>query len=147
MAKYQYERLGVMIDVSRNAVMSVEGLKAYFQCLSKMGYNSVWLYTEDVYEVEGEPYFGYQRGRYSMKELRELDDYAASLGIELIPCIQTLAHLDSYVVWKQVPVDSGDTLLVGEERTYEFIEKMNAAGLQDMIDDAQTQLDAWLETH
>jgi len=29
----------------------------------------------------------------------------------------------------------------------EFIGKMNAAGLQDLIAEAQAQLDAWLETH
>ena len=36
-----YQRLGVMIDMSRNAVMSVAALKEYFVLLKKMGYNSV----------------------------------------------------------------------------------------------------------
>ena len=31
------------------------------------------LYTEDVYEPEGEAYFGYLRGRYTKRELKELD--------------------------------------------------------------------------
>ena len=48
-----YETLGVMLDMSRNAVMSVEALKKYFVYLHKMGYNCVMLYTEDTYEVEG----------------------------------------------------------------------------------------------
>ena len=91
MAK-KYERLCVMIDMSRNAVMNVKALKEYLVILKKMGYNSVMLYTEDTYEVEGEPFFGYMRGRYSVAEMQELDEYANSLGIELIPCIQTLAH-------------------------------------------------------
>ena len=68
-----YQRLGVMIDMSRNAVMSVAALKEYFVLLKKMGYNSVMLYTEDTYEVEGEPFFGYMRGRYSANELKEID--------------------------------------------------------------------------
>ena len=63
--------------------------------LSALGYNFIRLYTEDTYEVDGEPYFGYMRGRYSREEIREMDAYAASKGIELIPCIQTLAHLNS----------------------------------------------------
>lgn len=50
-----------------------------------MGYNTLMLYTEDTYEVDGQPYFGYMRGRYSKAELRELDDYAAEKGMELIP--------------------------------------------------------------
>ena len=117
-----YETFGVMIDMSRNAVMSVEALKKYLPYLAKMGYNCVMLYTEDTYEVEGEPFFGYMRGRYSMDELRELDAFADSLGIELIPCIQSLAHYTAFVHWNQVPVDIDDTLMVGEERVYEFIE-------------------------
>ena len=119
-----YDTLGVMIDMSRNGVMSVPQLKEYLRYLQKMGYNCAMLYTEDTYEVEGEPFFGYMRGGYSCDELRELDAYAASLGIELIPCIQTLAHLQGFVHWKKVPVDRDDILLVGDESTYALIEKM-----------------------
>jgi len=124
MKKKNYETLGVMLDMSRNAVMSVESLKTYFGYLKKMGYNCVMLYTEDTYEVDGEPYLGYMRGRYSKAELIELDEYAAGLGIELIPCIQTLAHLQGFVPWKQVPIDNEDAMLVDDPRTYEFIENV-----------------------
>ena len=124
MKKYNYETLGVMLDMSRNAVMSVEALKKYFVYLQKMGYNCVMLYTEDTYEVADEPYFGYMRGRYTCEELRELDEYAAGLGIELIPCIQTLAHLQGFVPWKQVPIDNEDAMLVDDPRVYEFIEHL-----------------------
>ena len=119
--------LGVMIDMSRNAVMSMEGLYRFLPLLKKMGYNCVMLYTEDTYEVEGEPFFGYMRGRYSKAELRELDAYAASLGIELIPCIQTLAHLATFLRWNKVPTDTKDILLVDDERTYELIDRCFAS--------------------
>ena len=122
MKKYTYQTLGVMLDMSRNAVMSVESLKTYFGYLGKMGYNCVMLYTEDTYEVDGEPYLGYMRGRYSKAELKELDEYADSIGIELIPCIQTLAHIQGFVPWKKVPIDNEDAMLVDDPRTYEFIE-------------------------
>ena len=117
-----YDAFGVMLDMSRNAVMSVEALKKYFAILKKMGYNCVMLYTEDTYEVEGEPYFGYMRSRYSEKDMRELDDYADMFGIEMIPCIQTLAHLQEVVKWTGVYRDITDydaCLLVGEEKTYD----------------------------
>ena len=124
MKKRNYDTLGVMLDMSRNAVMSVEALKKYFIYLHKMGYNCVMLYTEDTYEVADEPYLGYMRGRYTCEELRELDEYAVGLGIELIPCIQTLAHLQGFVPWKQVPIDNEDAMLVGDPRVYEFIEHL-----------------------
>ena len=136
MKKFNY--LGIMIDCSRNAVMSVEGLKNYLPIISKMGYNCLFLYTEDTYEVDGEPYFGYMRGRYTKEELREIDEYAKTLGIEVIPCIQTLAHLHNLYRWwlqhyklkegwQKFALDTDDILLVGDERTYDLIDNMFAS--------------------
>ena len=119
-------RIGVMLDCSRGAVYTVEALKKYMDVLSEMGYNSLQLYTEDTYEVKGEPYFGYMRGRYSVDELRELDCYAESKGIELIPCIQTLAHLSGPLRWQEYfdCTDVNDILLAEDNRTYVLIENM-----------------------
>ena len=61
--------------------------------MAVMGLNTLLLYIEDIYEIEDEPYFGYMRGRYTQEELKQVDDYAHALGIEVIPAIQTLAHL------------------------------------------------------
>jgi hypothetical protein len=106
--------------------MSVDGLKAFLPLLKKMGYNCVMLYTEDTYEIDGEAFFGYMRGRYTKDEMKELDAFANSLGIEIIPCIQTLAHLNQYIRWHKTPVDCNDILLTDDEKTYELIEKMFA---------------------
>ena len=121
--------LGLMLDCSRNAVFTPEAVRRLIDLLSKMGYNTLQLYTEDTYEVDGEPFFGYLRGRYTKDELRALDAYAASRGIELQPCIQTLAHLNAIFRWEVYkPInDQADTLLVGEERTYELIDRMFAS--------------------
>lgn len=115
---------GVMLDVSRNAVMNMDNLKEFLKVLAKMGYNCMFLYAEDTYEVEGEAYFGYMRGRYTAEEMREMDEYASSLGIEIIPCIQTLAHLTPISRWQQYKMDTDDILMVDHEGTYELIENM-----------------------
>ena len=119
-----FDTLSVMLDMSRNAVMNVKTLKEYVDIISKMGYNALFLYTEDTYEVEGEPYFGYMRGRYTADELREIDAYASARGVEIVPCIQTLAHLETISRWDKFPMDTPDALLVDDERTYELIDKM-----------------------
>ena len=90
-----FKTFGVMLDMSRNAVMTVPALKKYMLTIKKMGYNALLLYCEDTYEVEGEPYFGYMRGRYSIAEMKEIDAYAQSIKMEVIPCIQTLANMRS----------------------------------------------------
>ena len=123
-----FRRFGTMVDCSRNAVMNVPAVKKWIDVTAAMGYNTLMLYTEDTYEVDGQPYFGYMRGRYSKAELRELDDYAAEKGMELIPCIQTLAHLNAIFRWPQYAAfrDCDDILLAGDDRTYQLIEDIFA---------------------
>ena len=123
----KFKSFGVMLDVSRNAVINVDTFKWYLPLLKKMGYNCVFLYSEDTYYVEGEPYFGYMRGRYTEAEMRELDEFASSIGVEIIPCVQALAHVNGTLRWLHVPVDTDDIMLVDNERTYELIDHMFAS--------------------
>ena len=115
-----------MMDCSRNSVLSVNTLKFFLRKLALLGQNALMLYTEDTYQIEGRPSFGYMRGRYTKEELRLLDDYAADLGIELIPCIQTLGHLATHLRWDSTAAyrDTRNCLLVGAEETYKLIDDM-----------------------
>ncbi len=117
---------GAMVDMSRNAVMNVATVKFIMRKMALMGLNSFMLYTEDTYEVENRPYFGYMRGRYTPDEIRELDAYALALGIELIPCIQVLGHLATTLRWEaSAPFkDTANALLVGADATYQLIDDM-----------------------
>lgn len=119
-----YKMLCYMGDCSRNAVYNLPTAKQMIRTLAGMGYDSMMLYTEDTYELPDYKYFGYMRGRFTSAELKELDDYAYSYGIELIPCIQTLAHLATALRWPDFAgyKDCSDILLVGDDRTYRFIE-------------------------
>lgn len=115
---------GVMLDMSRNAVMTIDSLKLFADCLAKLGYNMLQLYTEDTFEVDNQPYFGYRRGKYTQQELKQFDEYCKARGIELIPCVQTLAHLNCIFRWKTYADirDCNDILLADEDKTYEFLE-------------------------
>ena len=117
---------GAMVDMSRNAVMNVKTVQFMMRKMALMGMNSFMLYTEDTYEIEGRPYFGYMRGRYTKSEIRELDAYAQMLGIELIPCIQVLGHLATMLRWSVAGAykDTSNVLLVGAEETYALIDDM-----------------------
>jgi hypothetical protein len=53
-----FKTLGVMIDVSRNAVMTVEAMKKFTKLLKRMGYNTLLLYMEDTYFMPSDPYIG-----------------------------------------------------------------------------------------
>lgn len=122
-----FATLGVMLDCSRCAVMTVEHLtRVWLPRLALLGYNQVMLYTEDTYELPGEPYFGYERGAYSADELRAIVAAAEALGIEVVPCIQTLGHLEQILrhgaYWRAR--DTRSVLMVGEPKTYELVDKM-----------------------
>ncbi|CAO1635341.1 unnamed protein product [Sympodiomycopsis kandeliae] len=122
----QFETLGTMIDVSRNGVLKVDSVKYLCRKLSLWGYNMLQLYTEDTYEIEGEPFFGYLRGAYTQGELREIDDYAYDLGIECVPCIQTLGHLGQVLQWPRFLAlkDTTEVLLAELPETYDLLTKM-----------------------
>lgn len=117
---------GAMFDVSRNSVYKVSKVKQLLVHLAMMGHSTCMLYSEDTYTIPEYPYFGYMRGRYTEDEIRELDEYAYKLGIELVPCIQALAHLKQTLKWNYaMPLrDTSDVLLVGSEKTYEFLDHM-----------------------
>ena len=117
---------GPMFDASRNSVLNVSTVKKLLCKTALMGLNMFMLYTEDTYEVKEYPYFGHMRGKYTAKEIREMDEYARDLGIELIPCIQCLSHLGTGLQWEFASgiKDVYDTLLIGEEKTYEFIDTL-----------------------
>lgn len=124
--KRMFEKCGAMLDVSRNAVLNMEGIKKFMRYLALMGHNTLYLYMEDTYRIDGYEYFGYMRGAYTKEELKELVNYADMFGIEVIPCIQTLAHLAKTLKWRYaLPMsDTEDILLIDEPETYKFIEAM-----------------------
>lgn len=114
---------GMMLDMSRGGVMTVEAVKGMIDAHAALGLNLMMLYTEDTYTVPEAPYLGYLRGRYTEKELREMDDYAAESGVELVPCVQTLAHLEQFLQWdvNRDIKDNDCVLMIDEPKTYAWI--------------------------
>ena len=120
-----FNNLGIMADMSRGGVMRPEKVKNFILKSALMGANQFMLYTEDIYTLEDYPHFGYLRGAYTDDEITDIDDFAYNLGVELIPCIQTLGHMAQYLTWSTETNEFKDTdavLLCDSEETYKFIE-------------------------
>ena len=124
--KAGFQEVGPMFDCSRNAVLTPETMRFFLRKMALMGLNLGMLYTEDTYEVPEQPFFGYKRGRYTAQELKALDDYAFTLGIELCPCIQTLGHLREVLRWPgfQKYKENDEVLLADSDETYALLEQM-----------------------
>ncbi len=121
-----FKSCGIMLDVSRGAVVKVEKVKEIIRIISRMGFNNLMLYSEDIYEMKKYPYFGYMRGRYTADELKEIVAYAEDFGVEVVPCMQTLGHLGHPLRWAAFGnvKEADEVLLIGEDETYELIEEM-----------------------
>jgi len=121
-----YKWCGVMLDMSREGRLKIDQIKKYIDMISCLGMNMLMLYTEDLYEMKEYPFFGYKRGRFTAEELKSIDDYAWQLGIELIPCIQTLGHLENYLCWAEASHvrDTRWSILPGETKSLEFVGDM-----------------------
>ena len=118
--KKRIKNLGIMRDSARNAIMSIDGVKELALYSALMGYNYIQIYAEDLFELKKHPYFGVNRGKYTKEEIKEMDEYCQKFGIELVPCVQTFAHLPHlfrYDYFDDVH-DIADILLVDEEKTY-----------------------------
>jgi hypothetical protein len=109
-----------------------------------MGINALLLYTEDVYPlcdgshaVRGKAeqadaqatQFGYLRGGYTREELSCIENSCHALGIDCIPCIQCLGHLEQILQWPAFRdvADSDDCLLCDVPESYELIERLVAS--------------------
>jgi hypothetical protein len=121
-----FDLLAVLIDCSRNGVLRVDRAQDLLCTLALMGFNAFVPYMEDTYEVPGEPFFGYLRGGYSQRELKQIDDFAAALGIEVFPCIQVLGHLEQLLQWPAYAHlrDVPGVLLADHPATYQLLKKM-----------------------
>ncbi len=125
--KPHFDMCGAMYDHSRNGVLNVKYTKEFIAKLALLGMNTYLMYMEDVYELEDEPYFGYMRGRYTVAEMREIDDFAYSLGIEVIPCVQTLAHMNQFLRHSNIAKkyrDIDDILEVGKPEVCDLVERI-----------------------
>lgn len=123
-----FHKFGFLICASHGKVFTVEHVIKWMRRLAVFGYNQVLLYTDDTYELEEEPFFGYLRGRYTPEEIRAIDRYASRLGMELIPAIQTLGHLSQWFQWPvyQNIRDTSAVARVDEPSTYKLFEKIIA---------------------
>lgn len=124
--KIVFKTFGILLDCSRNGIITVAHFKHWLRRLALMGYNMAMLYTKDAYQLPGETYFGYMRGAYSLEEIREIDGYAARLGVEMVASIQALGHLEPILRWPAYNdvKDTDNVLLVDEDKSYVLLEKM-----------------------
>lgn len=90
-----FELRWAQLDVARQ-MESVEFIKDFILLLADSGYNGLLLYLEDRIKTPS-----YQLSAdnevYTADEIRDIVEFAADHGIEVIPCVATLGHAERFL--------------------------------------------------
>ena len=121
-----FDMIGVMLQATGVCIPTVAGVKKFADYIALMGYDMLMLYTEYTLTLEGRPYFGYMAGKYTDDDIREIDDYCYSYGIELIPCFECYGHMGGYLKWPEAANlrDTADVMLARSPETFEFLDEI-----------------------
>jgi len=84
---------GIMLDVTRGKVYTLETLKNIANRASFYKINQIQLYVEHSFAFSFAEEMWQGRTPLTAEEIKEFDEYCESLGIELVPCLATFGHL------------------------------------------------------
>jgi hypothetical protein len=83
---------GVMLDVSRRKVPTLDTLKQLAEELSHYKLNVLQLYTEHTFQFPTHPKIGAGCGSLSSQDILELDRFCRARHVELMPNLQSFGH-------------------------------------------------------
>ncbi len=121
---------GFMLDVSRGRVPKLETLYELVDWLDILKYNQLQLYVEHTYAFKKHPLIGKGHSPLSASELRKLDAYCKSRGIELVPNLQSFGHAAHILKHKRYhqlaesEFRGGWTLSPVEPSTYKLLKEL-----------------------
>ena len=89
--------VGYMLDISRHRVPTMETVKRQVDILAELGYNHFELYTEHTFAYSKHETVWREASPFTPDEIRELDDYCAARGIELVPNQNSFGHMERWL--------------------------------------------------
>lgn len=90
----------LQIDLGRQKE-TVDYLKHYIDFAKANGYNAVLLYLEAAVKVPCVSFFS-DEDTYTPEELREVVAYGKEKGIDIIPALENLAHIENFLRYEQL---------------------------------------------
>jgi hypothetical protein len=120
-----FEVRGVMLDISRGKVPTPDSLRALLDLCVRLKLNALMLYTEHTFRFRRHPTIGAGACPLDAQTFRELDRYAAARFVDLIPCLQSLGHMEHILKLPRYAQlaegDAGWTISPSEPGTYELL--------------------------
>jgi hexosaminidase len=88
---------GVLLDVSRDRVPSMETLKRLVDLWAELKYNQVQLYTEHTFAYPAHEAVWRDASPLTPLEIEELDRYCRARAIELVPNQNSFGHMERWL--------------------------------------------------
>jgi len=118
---------GLMLDVSRGKVPTLDTLKSLVDTLCQYKINVLQLYTEHTFSFPSHPRIGENCGSLTPEDMLKLDAYARERRLTLMPNLQAFGHCahilripqyaelaESEALWSLSPVLEGTYTLLGD---------------------------------
>ncbi|HYW35515.1 MAG TPA: family 20 glycosylhydrolase, partial [Balneolaceae bacterium] len=91
---------GVSDDMSRGQVSTEKNIKKIIRFMARYKMNAYLPYIEDIIHFKDYPKIGKNRGRFTKKEVAELQNYAEKYHVKFIPYFETLGHQENMLNMK-----------------------------------------------
>ncbi|MBO4513425.1 MAG: family 20 glycosylhydrolase [Victivallales bacterium] len=85
----------IQLDLARQ-MENIDTIENFIKIMAEAGYNGILLYLEDRIRTASYPY-PKDNECYTEEQMRQLVDYAAKLGMEIVPCVATLGHAERFL--------------------------------------------------
>jgi len=96
-----FKHRGVMIDISRSKVPTMETLYSLVDLLSGWKINQLQLYTEHTFAYKGHEIVWQGKSPITAEEVRKLDDYCKQRFIELVPNQNSFGHFHRWLEYPE----------------------------------------------
>ncbi len=126
----RFELRGIMLDISRGKVPKPESLLALVDLCAALKLNVLMLYTEHTFRFRRHPEIGRDGSALDAETLREIDAYAATRFVDLIPSLQSFGHMEHVLKWPRyrrlAETEAGWTITPADPGSYELLRELYA---------------------
>jgi len=94
------ELIILQIDLARQKE-NIEYIKSYVDFAKENGYNAILYYLENAVRTPDTEFFNPEE-TYSLAEMREIVEYTEEKGLDAIPAIENLGHLEKFLAYPEL---------------------------------------------
>jgi hexosaminidase len=96
-----YEWRGIMLDISRDRVPTMESLFTLIEFWAGLKYNQLQLYMEHTFAYRGHEMVWKDASPITFKELRDIEQFCAARGIELAANQNSFGHMERWLKYPE----------------------------------------------